>query len=60
MPKDAVLKLRKTVYGLTTAPWAWWPRVCEDLKALMWKVHRLEPCVWSYWDGGTLVALLLP
>ena len=34
-----VVRLRKAVYGLTTAPRKWWKKVCADMKRLGWQVE---------------------
>ena len=44
---DEIIKLEGSVYGLRTAPKAWFARVVADLTKLGAKQHPLDHCVCS-------------
>ena len=56
---DDVIKLEGSVYGLRTAPKAWFTRVATDLKALGAKQHPLDQCVFMFYSpDNTLLGAL--
>ena len=59
LSQDEVIKLEGSVYGLRTAPKAWFTRVAKDPKALGAKQHPLDQCVFMFYspDNTMLGAL---
>ena len=43
--EDEVIKLEGSVYGLITAPHAWFQKIAADLKGLGARQHPLDQCV---------------
>ena len=59
LPKgERVIRLLKSVYGLTTAPLEWFRRVDEVLKALGAEQCVTDPCVWRVVREGRLIGLI--
>ena len=51
-----ILKFEGSVYGLRTAPRAWYIRVRNDLETLGWRVHQLYACVFmKFCPAGNLI-----
>ena len=56
LPKgERIVKLLKSVYGLTTAPIAWFSKVNEVLKLLGFEQCHSDPCTWRLVAGEELV-----
>ena len=47
-PGDRVIRLLKSVYGLTTAPLEWYSQVDKVLKELGGRQTAADPCVWIF------------
>ena len=47
-PGDRVIRLLKSVYGLTTAPLEWYSQVDKVLKELGGRQTAADPCVWVF------------
>ena len=56
--REQVLKLETAVYGLRTAPRAWWKRVVRDLTETGWVQHQLDQCTFMFMSGTELVGLI--
>ena len=57
-PSERVIRLLKSVYGLTTAPIEWFRKVNEVLKAMGAHPCDTDPCVWRYVVDGQLIGLI--
>ena len=59
LPKgERVIRLLKSVYGLTTAPLEWFRKVDEVLRALGAEQCVTDPCVWRVVREGRLIGLI--
>ena len=59
LPKgERVVRLLKSVYGLTTAPIEWFQKVNEVLQKLGAEQCTTDPCVWRYIRDGQLLGLV--
>ena len=56
--REQVLKLKTAVYGLRTAPRAWWKRVVRDLTETGWVQHQLDQCTFMFMSGTELAGLI--
>ena len=54
---EYVVKLWKAVYGLCNAPREWYETVNSDMLRLGWTPVSMEPCAWTLWENGRLVAV---
>jgi len=50
---NQVLQLLGAVYGLRTAPKAWYQKVRKDLEDLGWRCNKFDQCVFSLHDYST-------
>jgi hypothetical protein len=57
-PGERVIRLLKSVYGLTTAPIEWFRKATEVLKAMGAHPCDTDPCVWRYVVDGQLIGLI--
>ena len=59
LPKgERVVRLLKSVYGLTTAPIEWFQKVNEVLQQLGAEQCVTDPCVWRYRRNGQLLGIV--
>ena len=59
MTPEELIQLTGSVYGLRTAPKAWFQVVESDLtKKLHFRQNQLDPCVFMLYDKGQLVGLV--
>jgi hypothetical protein len=57
-PGERVVRLLKSVYGLTTAPLDWYLEVDRVLRALGGHRCVTDPCVWTFCDKGKLIGII--
>ena len=55
---ERVIRLLKSVYGLTTAPLEWFRKVNEVLCKLGAEQCVTDPCVWRYVKDGRLIGII--
>ena len=59
MPEgERVVRLLKSVYGLTAAPLEWYKEVNDVLKKLGARRCETDPCVWVFVDEGELIGII--
>ena len=59
LPKgERVIRLLKSVYGLTTAPYEWFQKVNAVLHELGAETCHTDPCMWRYTKNGKLLGLV--
>ena len=57
-PGERVVRLLKSVYGLTTAPLDWYLEVDRVLRALGGHRCVTDPCVWTFKESDQLVGII--
>ena len=55
--EDEVVLMLKKAYGLCDAPKEWYDEVARRMTESGWVAMKLEPCVWTLYDKGRLVAI---
>jgi hypothetical protein len=59
MTPDQIIQFTGSVYGLRTAPKAWFQLVDSDLtKKLHFRQHQLDPCVFMRYENNELVGII--
>ena len=59
LPKgERVIKLLKSVYGLTTAPIEWFNKVNDVLREIGFEQCACDPCMWRLVENDKLVGLI--
>ena len=59
MTPDQIIQFTGSVYGLRTAPKAWFQLVESDLtKKLHFRQHQLDPCVFMMYEKNELVGII--
>ena len=48
-PRDVVLKLKKTLYGLKQAAMAFWRQLLKCMKHMEMKRSTADPCLYYKW-----------
>ena len=53
-----LLRLKKTCYGLTDGPWAWYKHISDELLALGYQISRGDPCLFYLIEEGSLTGII--
>ena len=55
-----LLRLKKTCYGLTDGPWAWYKHISEELRSMScsYKISRGDPCLFFLTEGEKLTGII--
>ena len=57
-PKNAVLRLKKTLYGLNQAAMAFWRELLRCMKSMDMKRSLADPCLYYQWNPLGLVIIV--
>lgn len=59
LPRDSVMRLLKSAYGLCEAPIAWFKHLEKTLRSLGWQSHPLDECLMTLYDNtGSVCGLV--
>ena len=59
IPEGHCFKLKKSLYGLKSAPKSWNKLIDKTLKSLHFKPTVSDPCLYSRWSGGKQYLILV-
>ena len=54
-PGNVVLKLRRTIYGLKQAAYAFWRELLKAFRAMKYKRSNADPCLYYKWNNDGLI-----